>query len=305
MHSVLSKKNKTFQAVLVFVMLLIMLITIYPVWYTVINSLNDPGDLAQNGYVMLLPREFTLASWKTVLADTQIMRALLVTICRTVLVTIFQTLITSMFAYGFSRPNLTGRKLYSALGFICMYLNGGTVAYFILFNTLHLYDTFWVYVFPCLFGGFYNVIIYNANFKTLPESLYESAKIDGANEMTIFFRIVFPLSKPVISALGIFTAVGMWNNYTQTLYFTRDKNLWTLAYYTLALTKSTESAAAMASSAAGVSVVGMLSNSTDAVMQFKTIEMSCMILSALPLIIAYPFAQKFFEKGVMVGSVKG
>lgn len=305
MSKVKSRQQKHFQIILTIAMILIMLITVYPVWYSLINSLNSAKDISKNGYTLLWIRDFTWESWATVLGDAKILRALFITFSRTVIVTILQTLITAMFAYGFSRPNLTGRKFYSAIGFISMYLNGGVIAYFILYNALNLYNTYWVYIIPCLFGGFYNVIIYNANFKAIPDALFESAKMDGASEPFVFFKIVMPLSKPVISALGIFTAVAMWNDYTQTLYYTRSEELQTLSYYTLSLTKSTQSAADLASSMSGTSASAVLTAMSEAASNYKTIELACMVISAIPLIVMYPFAQKYFEKGVMVGSVKG
>lgn len=290
--------------ILVILMVIIMIVTVYPVWYSVINSLNSAQDISRHGYALLWIRDFSLKSWEAVLNNSDIIKALGITFARTVIVTVLQTLITAMFAYGFSKNNLIGKKFYTVVGFISMYLNGGVIAYFILFNTLHIYNTFWVYVIPCLFGGFYNVIIFNANFKAIPMSLFESAKIDGASEYTIFFKMVLPLSKPVISALGIFTAVAMWNDYTQTLYYTKSTDLQTLSYYTLSITKSSESAAKLGSTMTNgaSSVLTTLSSSAA---DYKTIELSCMVLSAIPLIVMYPFAQKFFEKGVMVGSVKG
>lgn len=304
MNRLKSKRQKRFQIILTVIMVFIMLITVYPVWYSLINSLNSAKDISRNGYAMLWMRDFTLESWQAVLNDVEIIKAFGITLARTVIVTFLQTLITAMFAYGFSRENLVGKKFYTVIGFISMYLNGGVIAYFILFNALHIYNTFWVYILPCLFGGFYNVIIFNANFKAIPESLFESAKIDGASEYIIFFKMVIPLSKPVISALGIFTAVAMWNDYTQTLYYTKSTALQTLSYYTLSLTKSSEAAANLGNTMnSGMSSV--LTTMADAASNYKTIELACMVLSAIPLIIAYPFAQKFFEKGVMVGSVKG
>ena len=304
MNKIKSKKEKRYQVILTTVMVLIMLITVYPVWYSLINSLNSAQDISKNGFAMLLPGEFSLDSWKSVLKNPEIFRAFGITLSRTVIVTILQTMITAMFAYGFSRENLTGKKFYTAIGFLSMYLNGGVIAYFILFNALHIYNTYWVYIIPCLFGGFYNVIIFNTNYKAIPDSLFESAKIDGASEYTVFFKIVIPLSKPVISALGIFTAVGTWNDYSQTLYYTKSSEIQTLSYYMLSITKSSASAAQLGEtmSAGASSVLTTMSNSAA---NYKTIELACMVLSALPLIIIYPFAQKFFEKGVMVGSVKG
>ncbi|MCM1121629.1 MAG: carbohydrate ABC transporter permease [Ruminococcus flavefaciens] len=304
MNKIHSQKQKRFSIILTIVMVAIMFLTVYPVWFSLINSLNSADSIAKNGFALLWPGEFTMDSWVSVLKNKDIFRAFGITLSRTVIVTVLQTVITAMFAYGFSRNNLVGKKFYTVIGFISMYLSGGVIAYFILFNTLHIYNTYWVYILPCLFGGFYNVLIFNTNFKGIPESLFESTKIDGASEFVIFFKIVFPLSKPVISALGIFTAVATWNDYTQTLYYTKSPELQTLSYYMLSITKSSQSAAQLGEtmSASASSVLTTLSNSAS---NYKTIELACMVLSAIPLIIMYPFAQKFFEKGVMVGSVKG
>ena len=302
--TVVKKSDKPFMIGLYIVMALIMMLTFYPMWYSVINSLNSAADLSKNGYAYLLPRDFTLDSWKAVVRDPVIVRAFLTTVSRTVLVTFFQTLITAMFAYGFSRTYLRGKKLYSVVGFMSMYLNGGVIAYFILYNTIGLYNSFWVYIIPALFGGFYNIIIFNANYKSIPDSLFESAKIDGASEYRMFFQIVLPLSKPVLSALAIFTAVGTWNDYSATLYYTRSPALQTLSYYLLSITKSSKAAEEL-QKAMSVGVAANLANVVSQSSNYRTIELACMVMAALPLIIVYPFLQKFFEKGMMVGSVKG
>ena len=304
MNKIKSKKQKHFNSVLGFFMILIMIITIYPVWFSIINSLESAKSISKNGYALLWCREFTIESWKAVLNNINILSAFFITFSRTVIVIVLQTLVTAMFAYGFSRSNLRGKGFYKTLGLLSMYLNGGIIAYFILFNTLKLYDSYWVYIIPCLFGGFYNVIIFNANFKEIPEALIESAKMDGASEYRIFFKIVLPLSKPVLSALGIFTAVGTWNDYTQTLYYTKSPDLQTLSYYILVITKSSESASKLGESM-GMAASSILSTMSSNATSYKTIELACMLLSVIPLIVMYPFAQKFFEKGVMVGSVKG
>lgn len=288
-------------------MCIVMLVTLYPMWYALINSLNR-GDRLVRGYSFLWPEKFTMASWQTVLGDADILNALWITGSRTILVTIGSTLITAMFAYGFSRPYLKGRRFFSSLGFISMYFSGGVIATFLMFNWLRLYNTYWVYIIPALFGGFYNVIIYNANFKALPESLFECAKMDGASEWKIFFSIVLPLSKPVLAALGVFTACGVWNDYGTTLFYTQDSSLQTLANYTLKLVKSSQAAEQLAAtvmqsnpSVAALVNSAMGSGETTA----KTIELAAMVLTTLPVIIAYPFVQKFFTKGVLIGSVKG
>jgi len=281
------------------------IITVYPFYYAVINSLNDGNDLLR-GYVLLWPRKFTFDSWKAVLADPTIIRAMFITASRTIIVTVLSMFFTSMFAYAYSRPYLKGKRFYSVLGFINMYVNGGIIPFFLLISSLGLYDTYWVYIIPSLFGGFYNVIIYTSNYKALPTSLFESAKLDGASEFSIYARIVIPLSKPVLTALGVFSVVGIWNDYTVSLYYTQDTNLQTLQYYILQLVKSRGAVEQLESSIAGNSAIAEMLKSAGGKgpVTVQTLELAAMVLAAIPMVIIYPFAQRFFAQGMMVGSVK-
>jgi putative aldouronate transport system permease protein len=298
-----SLSSKIFYIVVYAIMIILLFVTIYPIWYSLINSLNSASDINKKGYALLWVRDFTWSSWKAVLNDSEILSAFWITTTRTVLVTIAQLIVTSMFAYGFSRPYLKHKSFFKTIGLISMYLNGGIIAYFIMFYYIGIYNTYWVYILPFMFGGFYYVIIYNANFKAIPEALFESAKLDGASEFTIYAKIVMPLSKPVLAALAIFTASGTWNDYTVTLYYTVGKSLQTLPYYTLSLIKSAALSEALAEVTSGAnSSLGQMAQQES---NYKTIELACMVLSALPLIIAYPFAQKYFESGIMLGSIKG
>jgi putative aldouronate transport system permease protein len=177
-----------------------------------------------------------------------------------------------------------------------------------LMNWLGLYDSYWVYILPALFGGFWNVIIFNANYKGIPEALFESAKMDGASEYRIFFQIVLPLSKPVLAALSVFTAVNIWNDYGATLYYTQSTDLQTLQYLILRLIQSNRAVENMMSMNNGTNLaVANLLNNTGGVgaVTARTIELAAMVIASLPMIILYPFAQKFFVKGVLLGSVKG
>ena len=301
-----STGDRIINCVIIIIMLLLMAVSLYPFYYAVINSFNS-GNAILKGFSTFWPDEFSLESWKTVLNDAAVGKAFLITVFRTVIVTFGSTIITSMFAYAYSRPYLKGKKFYTILGFVSMYFSGGIIPFFLLISWLGLYNTFWVYIIPSLFGGFYNVIIYNTNFKALPYSLFESAKMDGASEMMIYYRIVMPLSKPVLAALCVFTAVGVWNDYSTTLYYTQDLDLQTLQYYILKLVKSYNATEQLQSSAmAANAVIADTINSArgSGEVNAKTIELAAMVLSSLPMIIAYPFAQKFFVKGVLLGSVK-
>ncbi|KRE47037.1 carbohydrate ABC transporter permease [Paenibacillus sp. Soil522] len=288
-------------------MIILMFVTIYPFWYAVISSLNGGADLMR-GSIFLWPRQFTWASWQTVMADDGLMKAAWVTASRTIIVTVVSILYTAMFAYAFSRPYLKGKKWYAIIGFTSMYFSGGLIPSFLLINWLGLYDNYWVYIIPSLFGGFWNVIILNANYKAIPDSLFESAKMDGSSEFRIFFQIVLPLSKPVLAALSVFTAVGVWNDYGTTLYFTQSSDLQTVQYLILKLLQTSSAAEKMSSSAVltNPAVADLLNAAKGSgLVTAKTIELAAMVIASIPMLILYPFAQRFFTKGVLLGSVKG
>ena len=298
--------DRIFTVSNVIIMLIVMLLTVYPFWFSVVNSLNTGDDLVR-GPIFLWPREFTFASWETVLSDPGMLKAAWVSGSRTVIVTVVSILYTAMFSYAFSRPYLKGKWFYAAVGFTSMYFGGGLIPVFMLMNWLGLYDSYLVYIIPGLFAGFWNVIIFNANFKAIPDSLFESAKMDGANEFTIFFRIVIPLSKPVLAALSVFVAVGVWNDYGATLYFTQSTNLQTLQYLILKLIQSSNAAEQMANMVNGTNpaVAALYSRAQgQGIVTARTLQLASMVIASIPMIIIYPFAQRFFIKGVLLGSVK-
>lgn len=299
--------ERAFKYSNILIMIVLMGLTIYPFWFSLISSLNSGEDLVR-GPVFLWPREFTWASWMTVMADPGIIKALWITVSRTVIVTVISILHTAMFAYAFSRPYLRAKKLYIIIGFASMYFSGGLIPSFMLMNWLGLYDNYLVYIIPSLFGGFWNVIIFNANYKAIPDALFESAKMDGASEFRLFIQIVLPLSKPVMAALSVFTAVGVWNDYGTTLYFTQSNDLQTLQYMILRLIQSNRAVENMMSLVQDSNLsVSQLLNSTGGqkLVSAKTLELAAMVLASIPMIVMYPFAQRFFIKGVLLGSVKG
>ena len=301
-----SFRDRMFTVVNTFLMLLLVLISLYPLYYALINSLSDGTDITNYGYVLLWPRVFTGESWRTVLGDPTVISAIWITISRTIIVTVLSTVITTMFAYAFSRPCLRGKRFYAVLGFVSMYINGGIIATFLLISALGLYNSYWVYIFPSLFGGFYNVIIYVSNFKAIPDGLYESAKLDGASEIQIYGKIVLPLSKPVIAALGVFTVVAVWNDYQTTLFYTDGSSMKTLQYYIVQLVRNANALEELktTSAAGNVEIYNLLREHAGPT-SAKTIELAAMVIASIPMILVYPFAQKHFTQGMMVGSIKG
>lgn len=299
------RSSRTFQILNISIMVILVFLAVYPFFFSIINSLNDGTDL-RRGPVLLWPRVFRFDSWEKVLSDSSIIKAGMITLSRTIIVTVIQILNTALFTYAFSRPYLKYKKFYVAVGFASMYFPGALIPTFLLYNWLGIYDTYWVYITPILVGSFFNVIIFNANYKAIPESLFESAKMDGANEFRIFFSIVLPLSKSVIAAISVFVAVWIWNDYGTTLFFTQNTDLQTIQYYILKLIMSNAGADQVSSAASQNADITKLINQTGiGRTTAETIQLAAMVIASIPMIIMYPFTQKFFIKGVMLGSVKG
>lgn len=278
------------------IMTLLIIITLYPFWYSVIGSFNDGLDYARGG-VFLWVREFTWANYSALFSDTSLIKAFGITLSRTVIGTFTHVVFTALFAYAFSRKNLKFKGLYSTLGLMSMYLSGGLIPFFILINSLGLYNNFLVFIIPTLFS-FWNVILFRSYFAELPEALIESAKIDGAGEYRIFFRLIMPLSKPVIAAISLFTAVGHWNAYYDAMVFTMGDHLQTVQLYILKLVQSTEAALLLANMSGSIGAAQSTVTTT-------TLQLAAMVAASLPIVLVYPFVQKFFIKGMLIGSVKG
>ena len=287
------KKMDLFTVCNALIMTLVVLLSVYPLYYAVVNSLNDGTNTTNFGMVQLWPRQFSLDSWRMVVKDPAIPTALGITASRTVIVTVCQLIFTSMFAYAFSRPYLRFKKCYAALGFMSMYISGGIVATFLLLSKMGLYNTYWVYIIPSLFGGFYNVIIYTSNFRGIPDELFESAQLDGASEYRIFFSIVLPLSKATVAVLVLYYGLAHWNDWFAPMIYLQGAP----QKYPLQLI--------LRNMLIDNQMVDSASGGNDQFLIFETMKYAVIVVSTLPMLIFYPFVQKYFDKGVMVGSVKG
>jgi putative aldouronate transport system permease protein len=284
-------KFQLFDTVNYTLMILFAFITIYPFFFVLIGSLNDGQDYASGG-IWLFPHLFTTASYNVVLSDARFWLAVRNTVIRTVIATVVSVLFTSMVAYGMSRPDLKHKNVFYWINLITLFFSGGLIPYFLLIVAIGLYDTFWVYIIPAMYSV-YNMIVFSSFFRGIPDSIRESAIIDGANEFTIWFRMYLPLSKPVIATVGLWVAVGHWNSYMATMLYTMDTNLITLQYYLMKLIKE-----------ANVSYEGVSWDIRDQVTA-QTISYAAMIVATIPIISVYPFIQRFFAKGIMIGSLKG
>jgi len=295
------KKIKTFDVVNVIIILLMIIVMAYPLWYIIVGAFNEGQDYMRGG-VYLWPRKFTLDNIKVVFTgkggSNGIMISFRVTILKAIIGTITSLAFTSLVSYGLTRPNLRFKKIYIPYIMFTMYFSGGLIPYFILIRDLKLYNTFWVYIIPGLFNV-WNMIIIQSYMRELPEALIESAKIDGAGEYRIFLRIIIPLCKPVLAAVALFTVVGHWNSYFDSMMYTNDVSLQTIQLYLKKVITDPSVAAGLGKQA--VSIVP----ESAAKITIQSVKMAAMAVTALPMIVVYPFLQKYFVKGMTIGAVKG
>lgn len=272
-------------------------VVLYPFLWCIIISFNEGRD-TQLGGIYFYPRAFTLENYRFVFSNPKILVAARNSVLRTVLGTVFAVGVTSMFAYTISKRDLAFGKFYTAIGLITMYFNGGLIPYVLVIRAVGLYNNFLVYILPNMFAMF-NAIIFLAYFRTIPSSLEESAKMDGANEFTIFVRIIAPVAKPVFATIALFAGVAQWNSWFDTMLFTRTDQLETLSHImTEMITAQRFIDEVMAERSLGVGTASVKMTTTS-------LMMATMVVTAFPIIVTYPFLQKYFAKGILIGSLKG
>jgi putative aldouronate transport system permease protein len=283
-----------FDNVNIVIMLIICAVTIYPIWYVIVNSLNDGVD-AMKGGIYWWPREFTFENYKAVFGTPGIVTAFGVTIAKTVIGTVIHVFFTAMVAYAISRRDLYGRNLYMIIGIITMFFSGGLIPYFLLIRDLGLFDNFLVYIIPTMFN-FFHLIIFVSFFRELPTSLEEAAKIDGANDFLIFIKVIIPLSMPVIATIALFQGVYQWNDYFAGVIFVNNPDLQPIQTYLYKVVAESSSNQMMMNAPGTVATKTVTSQS---------IKLATMVVTTLPIMLVYPFLQKYFVKGMLIGSVKG
>lgn len=272
-------------------MCFVTLITLYPFYYVIVSSLNEPLDLLR-GPVYLFPRKFSLANYFYVLQDEKILKAAFITISRTVIGSVSAVIFTAAFAYGVSKKWLLGHKFFLGMALITMYFSGGLIpTYLLISHGLKLQGNFLVFIIPNLFNAF-NAFIMLAFFRGISAEIEESAKIDGANDLIIFIRLILPISLPILATITLFNGVFHWNSWFDALLY-GGRKLETLQQY---LVKAIQSTNVSAKASAYVSTLTVSSTS---------VRMTTMVITAFPIVIAYPFLQRYFVKGIMIGSLKG
>lgn len=280
------------------IMILVFIITLYPFYYAFILSLNEGQDAIKGG-IYLWPRKFSLENYQAVLKIDYIYDAALVTVLRTVVGTLTSLVFTGFFAYAIAHRQLMFRKGYMVLLIITMYFSGGLIPYYMLLKYLGLMNSFWVYIIPSMLSAF-NALLMMSFFRDIPETLEEAAMIDGAGYIRIFLTIILPVSLPLLATMALFVGVYHWNAWSDAAFFVTDKKLKTLSYVLISLINQTEAAARLSESGA----LGT-TNVHQSTLAGETLRPAAMIIVVVPIVLAYPFLQRYFVKGIMIGSVKG
>ncbi|MBC5709302.1 carbohydrate ABC transporter permease [Hungatella sp. L12] len=273
--------------------ILVLIVTVYPVYYCLIYSFNDGKDAAKQA-IYFWPRKFSLENYKIVFQNKAIYPAFMMTMLRSIVGTVLAVLCMAMAGYALSKDNLKGRKVYMIMGVITLYFSAGVVQSYLLYREMRLLDSFWVYILPNIFQ-FYYIILFISFFRELPAALEESAQMDGAGYFTILFKIIIPLSTPVIATVSLFVGVWHWNDWFHPAFFIQNESLMTLPAVLMR---------AMSLAEAQQTLQKMIAVPSQSSTTMESVRYAMLIVSILPVTIIYPFVQKFFLKGMMLGAVK-
>lgn len=274
-------------------MLLICFVTLYPIWYVVVNSLNEGMD-GMRGGIYWWPRIFSFENYVAVFKSPGIMMAMGITVAKTVLGTLLHVFFTAMVAYAFSRRELIGGKIYIFIGTVTLFFGGGLIPTYLLMKDLHLLDNFLVYIIPVLFS-FFDLIIFMTFFREIPDGLEEAAEMDGANDWSIFIRIIIPVSLPVIATISLFHGVYQWNDYFTGVIYMNNMDLQPIQTYLYRVVAQSSSNQMVAQVPGGVGKT----------VTSQSIKLATMVVTTMPIVFVYPFLQRYFVKGMMIGSIKG
>lgn len=295
-----SKGDRTFQVINILIFAIFAIICAYPFYYLIINSISA-NDLSASGKVNFLPHGFQLENYVKVFQLNGLGTAAMVSLGRTVIGTICTVLASVYLGFMFTQQRMWHRKLWYRFMVITMYFNAGLIPMYMTMKTLHLTNSFWVYIIPVIVQPF-NIIMAKTYVESIPPALQEAAEIDGAGTMTVFAKVILPTCKPIMATIAIWSAVGQWNSFQDTLIYITDQKLYSLQYLLYTYLNQASSLATMVQQSGGnVSAVANLATQQTP----TSIRMTISVIVVLPILFVYPIFQKSFVKGIMIGSVKG
>ncbi|MDF2927311.1 MAG: transporter permease [Paenibacillaceae bacterium] len=282
--------SRIFDIVNTTILILVALAAILPFVYVLAVSFTSPHQVAQGGLI-LFPKEWSLAAYRYIFSTSTLIRSLFVTIYVTVLGTLINLVLTSVMAYPLSRKRLRGRQSVMLMVLFTMLFSGGMIPTYFIVKYMGLTNTLWSLMFPTAISAF-NLIVLKNFFQNIPEELEDSAKIDGSSDPGVFFRIVLPLSGPAMATFALFYSVEHWNTFFSAVIYINDNTKWPLQVYLREIVILAQSRIGDASF-------------DESQIQPLTIRMAVVVFATVPILCVYPFLQKHFTKGVMLGSVKG
>lgn len=281
--------GKVFDVFNVAMLAAVGIVALIPFIYVIAGSFATELELATRSF-FVWPETFSLRAYQSILTSPTFLRAMITTIAVTAVGTLIQLFLTASMAYPLSKGNLPARRTLLSLIVFTMVFSGGMIPTFLVVKDLGLLDTYWALILPMAINPFSLIIIKNF-FEQLPAELEESAKIDGANEMQALWNIILPLSKPVLATFALFYAVGIWNDFMSPLLYLNDNSMWTLQMFLRQVTVATD--------------LSMLEADPGQMPPAQGIKFAVIVVATLPILLFYPFLQKHFAKGMLIGSVKG
>jgi len=291
-----TRSQRIFNVFNVIVLTLLAIITFYPFWYVLVASFNVGSDFVRGG-VYFWPREFTLENYERAFRDPRIFQSLQISLARTAIGVAVGIVFTSLVAYACTVKTLPGRVGFIFFWYFTTIFGGGLIPYFILLRNLGLNTSFWLYIIPGIFS-FFNFLLMRVYFDTIPEELRESAMMDGAGHTRVLFQIYWPLSMPIIATLILFIGVGHWNDWFTAAFFQSRTELFPAA--TVLQRLLSEASPAAMREEGQYSVQDVMRTFTP-----MSLRMAFVMILTMPIVALYPFLQKYFVKGVMIGAIKG
>ena len=290
------------DTVIAITMACVVIVTLYPFLNALAISFNHSDDTTKGG-VTIFPRAFTYKNYELILQNSRIYKAYFITVARTLIGALTGLYMTGALAFSLAHSQLYNRKIYLAFCLIPMYFGGGLIPFYLLIKQIGLINSFWVYIIPGMVG-LWNMLIMRTYFQGLPQALEESAMIDGANYFGVFFRIVIPISAPIMATIALFIGVSQWNAwFDAAMFITSNQDVKPMQSVLLSIISEASFAEKLAAAGRSSTMATHLGKGKET--NVRSVTMATMIITIVPVICVYPFLQKYFEKGVMVGSIKG
>ena len=293
----LTRADRAFRGFNYALMVIVIISSVYPLWYCIVLSFSNLNIVSIYD-IRLWPVEFNLKNYEQVFKDTQLLNSFQISIARTVIGASLHVFFCSMAAYALSRANMIFNKFITKMLLVTMFFSGGIIPTYILLDSIKLTNNFWGYILPALYGGF-DIILLRTFIKGIPNEIRESAMIDGAGDARIFFGFVLPLSKAVLATILLFSAVYHWNDWFQGDFLMRDEKLYPLSTILMRVITRGQNIGG-GSMGADATIPSVASKPTP-----TGIKMATVVIAILPIMCVYPFLQKYFAQGMMLGSVKG